>query len=110
LIPFSVAVSSDGQFAYVANDADNNVSAYTIDATTGALTLVPDSPFAAGRFPTSVTTTAPAKGCKHKEHDRDQRGDDDEQRDRNHGCHHSGEKDFEEHDSDNALERERDRF
>ena len=80
-IPFSVAVSSDGQFAYVANNAGNNVSAYTIDATTGALTLVPDLPFAAGRFPTSVTTTAPVKRCKHDEEDRDrdERGDHNEQ-------------------------------
>src|SRR5260370_40691236 len=34
------------QFAYVANDASNNVSAYSIGAN-GALTPVPGSPFAA---------------------------------------------------------------
>jgi len=79
---------------------------------------VPGSPFAAGRFPTSVTTTAAAKSCKHdhEERDRDERGGDDEQREgrgqdddehqghfsfnRKHGCHHSGEKDFEEHGND----------
>jgi 6-phosphogluconolactonase len=127
-IPFSVAVSPDGQFAYVANQLGPGVSAYTIDATTGALTPVPDSPFAAGRFPTSVTTTAPAKRCKHddEDRDRDERGDhneqleggrrDDEERqdhlrfDGKHGCHQFGEKDFEEHDNDDAHERDRDRF
>jgi hypothetical protein len=102
-----VAVSPDGQFAYVANQPADSVSAYAINTTTGALTPVPDSPFAAGRFPTSVTTTAPAKGCKHEERDRDERGDDDEQRDRKHGCRHSGEKDFEEHDNDKMHESER---
>ena len=46
-------------FAYVANAGGvfGNVSAYTIDGTTGALTPVAGSPFAAGSQPTSVTTT-----------------------------------------------------
>lgn len=44
-----------GRFAYVANSVSNNVSAYTIDATTGALTAVTGSPFGAGTFPTIVT-------------------------------------------------------
>jgi 6-phosphogluconolactonase (cycloisomerase 2 family) len=52
--PFSVAVSANGQFAYVANVFSNDVSAYTINATTGALTPVPGSPFAAGSGPNSV--------------------------------------------------------
>jgi hypothetical protein len=113
LAAWAVAVSLDGQFAYVANQLGLGVSAYTIDTTTGALTPVPGSPFAAGRFPTSVTTTAPEESCKrdHEERDRDERGDDDGQREgrgqdddehqghfnRKHGCRHSGEKDFEEH-------------
>src|SRR5260370_1951714 len=41
------------QFAYVANVASNNVSAYSIGAG-GALTPLPGSPFAAGTAPTSV--------------------------------------------------------
>jgi DNA-binding beta-propeller fold protein YncE len=126
-IPFSVDVSPDGRFAYVANESDppaGSVSAYTIDATTGALIPVPDSPFAAGRSPTSVTTTAPATSCKHddEEHDRNEQGDDDEHSEgheqgddghkghKKHGCHHSGEKDFEEHDNDKMHESERGRF
>ncbi len=36
------------QFAYVANYGSNNVSAYTINASTGALTQVTGSPFGAG--------------------------------------------------------------
>ena len=42
-------------FAYAANNASNDVSAYTINATTGALTPVPGSPFAAGLNPVTVT-------------------------------------------------------
>ena len=53
-------------FAYVANcgspcvgaDGLDNVSAYTIDGTTGALTPVAGSPFPAGVGPTSVTVDA----------------------------------------------------
>ena len=42
------------QFAYVANFNSNNVSAYTIDPSTGALTAIAGSPFPAGSFPHSV--------------------------------------------------------
>ena len=45
------------QFAYVANVLDNTVSGYSIDHKTGALTPVPGSPFATGRFPSSVAIT-----------------------------------------------------
>jgi 6-phosphogluconolactonase len=41
-------------FAYVTNGGANSVSAYDIDATTGALTPAPGSPFATGEFPVSV--------------------------------------------------------
>ena len=43
-------------FAYVANGNSDNVSAYTINATTGALTPV-GSPVAAGDGPNSIVTT-----------------------------------------------------
>jgi 6-phosphogluconolactonase (cycloisomerase 2 family) len=42
------------QFVYVANIGSNNVSGYTINSETGALTTVAGSPFAAGAFPASV--------------------------------------------------------
>src|ERR1700730_7424562 len=44
-------------FAYVANQGSNDVSAYTINATTGALTPVTGSPFAAGVRAFSVTVS-----------------------------------------------------
>jgi hypothetical protein len=44
-------------FAYVANFGSDDVSAYRIDAGTGALTPVTASPFAAGLNPASVVTT-----------------------------------------------------
>src|SRR5258706_7872210 len=49
--PFSVAVDPTGKFAYVANDGSNNVSGYTIDAATGALTTIPGSPLPPRAFP-----------------------------------------------------------
>jgi uncharacterized repeat protein (TIGR01451 family) len=70
--PASVAVDPTGKFAYVANsghwynsscvDNGSDVSGYTINATTGALTTIPGSPFLAGfRFaPVAVTVTKSA--------------------------------------------------
>jgi DNA-binding beta-propeller fold protein YncE len=49
------------KFAYVANARGYNVSAYTIDGTTGALTSVPGSPFAAGSDPQSVAVDPSGK-------------------------------------------------
>src|SRR6266542_149370 len=43
-----------GQFAYVANQNSNDVSGYTINATTGALTPILGSPFPAETQPQSV--------------------------------------------------------
>ena len=40
-VPASVAVDPSGKFAYVANQTSNDVSAYTINATTGALIRIP---------------------------------------------------------------------
>jgi hypothetical protein len=45
------------QFVYVANIYSDNVSAYTIDGSTGALAPVDGSPFPAGSRPASVVTT-----------------------------------------------------
>jgi hypothetical protein len=52
-----VALSANGRFAYVANNFADNVSAFTINTATGALTPVPGSPFAAGRAPFSVAVS-----------------------------------------------------
>src|SRR5437868_1626730 len=48
------------QFAYVANFTSNNVSAFSINATTGALTTV-GSPVAAGTGPISVAADPKGK-------------------------------------------------
>jgi 6-phosphogluconolactonase (cycloisomerase 2 family) len=59
--PISVTVDPSGKFAYVANYGDDinpsTVSAYNINASSGALTAVGGSPFLAGVGPVSVTTT-----------------------------------------------------
>jgi len=50
----SVTVDPSGRFAYSINGS-NNISGYTIDASSGALTPLPGSPFAAELGPFSVT-------------------------------------------------------
>jgi len=50
-----VTVDPTGKFAYVANQVSNSISAYTINAATGALTAVSGSPFPAGSAPWSLT-------------------------------------------------------
>jgi 6-phosphogluconolactonase len=48
---------SGGSFAYVVNHTSNNVSAYSIQST-GALSAVPGSPFAAGNGPLALSVDA----------------------------------------------------
>ena len=55
--PLGIAVDPSGQFVYVANSGSRNVSAYVLNRTSGSLTAVTGSPFAAGTGPTAVTTT-----------------------------------------------------
>lgn len=52
--PSNVAVSPNGSFAFVSNAGSNDVSAYTLDTSTGAPTAVSGSPFAAGTGPAAV--------------------------------------------------------
>jgi hypothetical protein len=52
-----VAVDPTGKFVYLASEYSNDVSGYTINPTTGALTAISGSPFAAGRFPQFVTVS-----------------------------------------------------
>jgi 6-phosphogluconolactonase len=47
----SVLIDPSGSFAYVINTNANSISAYLIDASTGALTAVAGSPFATGAGP-----------------------------------------------------------
>jgi len=62
--PFWVAVDPSSHFVFVANGCGascGTVSAYTIDNTTGALSPVPGSPFAAGTTPSSVAVDPSGK-------------------------------------------------
>jgi 6-phosphogluconolactonase len=54
--PVSVTVDPSGKFVFAANQASNNVSAFSVNGATGALTPVAGSPFAAGMYPGYVTT------------------------------------------------------
>jgi 6-phosphogluconolactonase len=40
LFPTSIAITPSGKFAYVTNQNSHNVSIYSIDSATGALTLI----------------------------------------------------------------------
>jgi 6-phosphogluconolactonase (cycloisomerase 2 family) len=46
--PEGIAIDPQGKYLYVTNYGDDNVSSYSIDPSTGALTLVAGSPFATG--------------------------------------------------------------
>jgi 6-phosphogluconolactonase (cycloisomerase 2 family) len=63
--PRSVAIHPSGKFLYVANaggpTSSGNVSAYVIDATTGALTQIAGSPFTAGNGLISITVEPKGK-------------------------------------------------
>jgi 6-phosphogluconolactonase len=59
--PANSAVDPSGKFLYVANFSSNNVSAYSINATTGVLTPVAGSPFAAGVRPNAIAVDPSGK-------------------------------------------------
>jgi 6-phosphogluconolactonase len=46
--PVGIAINSAGTFLYVANNLDATISAFAINASSGALTAITGSPFAAG--------------------------------------------------------------
>jgi 6-phosphogluconolactonase len=55
--PTAMAIDPTGRFAYIADNgfgSSGNVSAFAINASSGALTPVPGSPFLAGRHPFGV--------------------------------------------------------
>ncbi len=54
MTPFAIVVDPMDRFVYVANRDSNNVSAFTLNSSTGALTSVAGSPFPAGTAPFSV--------------------------------------------------------
>lgn len=57
--PSGITITPNASFVYVANGGSNNVSAYTLDSGTGALTALAGgtgNPFAAGTTPSGVAT------------------------------------------------------
>lgn len=63
--PNRMAIGGGGKFLYVGMsgtvNANNTVSAFSIDATTGALTQITGSPFATGNNPQGITTDPSGK-------------------------------------------------
>jgi 6-phosphogluconolactonase len=53
--PSSLAITTNGNYLYVANQFTNTVSAYAVSS--GVLTLVPGSPYTVGTSPSAVTLT-----------------------------------------------------
>ncbi len=49
-----MSADKSGSFLYVPNTVSNDVSAYSINSMTGALTPMPGSPFPAGQVPLSI--------------------------------------------------------
>jgi len=58
-LPFDVALSPSGGFLYIPNFNDATISAFTVNQTTGALTSIAGSPFAAGDIGPSVVVVSP---------------------------------------------------
>ncbi len=54
----AVTCTNNPSFVYVISQTANNVAAYSINASSGALTPVPGSPFAAGTAPFGLTVNA----------------------------------------------------
>ena len=52
---YGLSVDLSESFLYAANDTGNTVSGFQVDRTSGNLTQLPDSPYAAGTNPTSIT-------------------------------------------------------
>jgi 6-phosphogluconolactonase (cycloisomerase 2 family) len=57
--PQGIRVTPDGKFVIVANQGTNNVSVFSLDSTSGALTAVSGSPFASGTQPGPVAIAPP---------------------------------------------------
>ncbi len=52
--PYAIAGSPDRQHVYVVNQVSNDISAYAVNAASGALTPIAGSPFAAGTDPQAL--------------------------------------------------------
>jgi 6-phosphogluconolactonase (cycloisomerase 2 family) len=54
-MPASVAIDPTGRFLYTANSGSNDISGFSVDETTGALTPLGGGPVATGHHPISAT-------------------------------------------------------
>jgi DNA-binding beta-propeller fold protein YncE len=54
-LPYSIAVDPTGKFAYAPNIDASTVSAFAIDPTSGALTLLGGAPVPTGLAPLGIT-------------------------------------------------------
>ena len=52
--PHAIVGTQDKRFVFVGNEGSNDISAFSVDTATGALTVVPGSPFAAGIDPKAL--------------------------------------------------------
>jgi 6-phosphogluconolactonase (cycloisomerase 2 family) len=59
-LPFDVALAPSGKFLYIPNFNDNTISGFTVSKTTGALTAIAGSPFAAGDTGPTADVVSPS--------------------------------------------------
>jgi hypothetical protein len=59
--PVWAVVDPTNHFVYVTNSLDNTVSAFTLNTTTGAIRVVPGSPFPAGTAPSAAAVDPSGK-------------------------------------------------
>jgi 6-phosphogluconolactonase (cycloisomerase 2 family) len=52
---YGLSIDLSDSFLYAADNSGNTISGFRIDRTSGALSLLSDSPYPAGTNPTSVT-------------------------------------------------------
>ena len=65
LTQLSVSIVREGKrYVFVGNEGSNDVSAFAVDNTTGALTAVPGSPFPAGTDPQAMALNAYSLRCE----------------------------------------------
>ena len=59
IVGFENNPRGDKRYVFVGNEGSNDVSAFAVNTTTGALTAVPGSPFPAGKDPQAMALYGP---------------------------------------------------
>jgi 6-phosphogluconolactonase (cycloisomerase 2 family) len=66
--PSAIAGTTDKKFLYISNGGTNDVAAFRVDPGSGALTVIPGSPFAAGMNPGAISIYTATIGTERGNH------------------------------------------